>query len=499
VSPRLVLHTVLSYYSIVGEECYTATMAPPLRAGHDYHLPDAEVIQEMEKLESARSQSDREKKVNWLCETLTNEAEGAWPVDGDINGSPPVADTAKLATALEKLFFKGRSFYNIYQAEQFLAKFSSPRGFHSKSRGWNLSCAYTSEDRTKDYSSYPQVSPSRKRKKMEPISARVACPFTIAFTGDTWEKGKSKRWRTPVKVGKVVSQHTCDPGPESQAVAKNASGYYTKNMTDEAYDRLIVLLEAGGTNCNTIHQIMRHHIPEGISITSTDVHNMRARALKIRLEGRTLSTDEKRNFVSNPGLDFTETAFLLNGDIAITRAKKFLREILQELGDIWKVQAFFMKLKAIDPLFEYKIMRDEDQAPIGVVWTTKTMREAFVRFGDFVSFDMMKRHLNELHWSYCGLCGYDEDWRVANFVEGLLIAESYDTYEFEMKFLLSVETRRRKESIRVLFADCFLKVDFLTRVGLTTETTYVIMGSLAFGPSNLARFTSKYFRPLTAG
>jgi hypothetical protein len=102
------------------------------------------------------------------------------------------------------------------------------------------------------------------------------------------------------------------------------------------------------------------------------------------------------------------------------------------------------------------------------------MREAFVRFGDFVSFDMMKRHLNELHWSYCGLCGYDEDWRVANFVEGLLIAESYDTYEFEMKFLLSVETRRRKESIRVLFADCFLKVDFLTRVGLTTETTYVI-------------------------
>ena len=76
---------------------------------------------------------------------------------------------------------------------------------------------------------------------------------------------------------------------------------------------------------------MRHHIPEGISINSSDVHNMRVRALKIRSEGRTFSTDEKRIILSNPGLDFTET-FLLNGDIAIARAKEFLREILQETG-----------------------------------------------------------------------------------------------------------------------------------------------------------------------
>jgi hypothetical protein len=113
---------------------YTATMPGP-RAGHDYHLPYAEVIEEMEKLESAKSQSERAKQVNWLPESLTNEAEGAWPVDGDINGTPPVADTAKLATAFEKLFYKGRYFYNIYQAEQFLTKFSSQWGFQSKNRG----------------------------------------------------------------------------------------------------------------------------------------------------------------------------------------------------------------------------------------------------------------------------------------------------------------------------------------------------------------------------
>jgi hypothetical protein len=143
---------------------------------------------------------------------------------------------------------------------------------------------------------------------MEPIAAGVACPFGIKFSHDAWVKGKSKRWSLVVKIGKVESLHTCDPGPESQAMAKSASGHYSRNMTDEAYERLLAFLEAGGTNCNTIRQIMRHYLPEGIRITSNQIHNMRARALKIRLEGRTLSTDEKLDFVSDPGLDWTASA-----------------------------------------------------------------------------------------------------------------------------------------------------------------------------------------------
>jgi hypothetical protein len=287
---------------------------PGPRAGYDYHLPDAEVIEEMEKLESAKSQNDRAKKVNWLSESLANEAVNAWPEDGDIiTGTHPVADTDKLAAAIEKLFLPGRYFYNIYQAEQFLAKFSSQWGFQPKCRGWNLCCAYTFEDRSKEYTNMntknPQVPPNRKRKKLEPIAAAVCCPFRIHFSSyDKWEKGKSKRWSTPVKVGKVVSQHTCKPGPESQTLAKSASGHYTKSITDEAYERLLVMLDdTGGTSvtCDTIRQLMRPFIPNGVVITASDVHNMRVRAKRIRLEGRTLNGDEKRNFISNPGLDWT--------------------------------------------------------------------------------------------------------------------------------------------------------------------------------------------------
>jgi hypothetical protein len=82
--------------------------------------------------------------------------------------------------------------------------------------------------------------------------------------------------------------------------------------------------------------------------------------------------------------------------------------------------------------------------------------------------------MNDLHWSYCALTGYDEDRKAAMFTEGLLITESYDTYELEVNFLLSVETRRFRESNRILFADCFLEEGFLSRVGLSSDTCYVI-------------------------
>jgi hypothetical protein len=89
---------------------------------------------------------------------------------------------------------------------------------------------------------------------------------------------------------------------------KNTSGHYTKNITDEAYERLLVMLEADGeggagtsVTCDTIRQLMRPFIPVSVVITASHVHSMRVRANRIRLQGRTLNTNEKRNFTPIQG------------------------------------------------------------------------------------------------------------------------------------------------------------------------------------------------------
>jgi hypothetical protein len=58
---------------------------PGPRAGDDYFMPAAEVIEEAGKLQG-KKQDER-----LLPEELTAEAEGAWPEECDIEGTPPLA------------------------------------------------------------------------------------------------------------------------------------------------------------------------------------------------------------------------------------------------------------------------------------------------------------------------------------------------------------------------------------------------------------------------
>jgi hypothetical protein len=60
---------------------------------------------------------------------------------------------------------------------------------------------------------------------------------------------------------------------------------------------------------------MRPFIPNGVVITTSHVHNMKVRANRIRLEGgTTLNRDEKHNFISNPGLDWTTASAAVGVD-----------------------------------------------------------------------------------------------------------------------------------------------------------------------------------------
>jgi hypothetical protein len=94
------------------------------------------------------------------------------------------------------------------------------------------------------------------------------------------------------------------------------------------------------------------------------------------------------------------------------------------------------------------------------------MREAFVRFGDQLFLDFMKREMNHLHWAYHGPCVLTEELEVQVVCEGLFIEESLPTYAFALNFILDKERRRRRDSILIVYGDCMLSSELFKMVGL---------------------------------
>jgi hypothetical protein len=152
-----------------------------------------------------------------------------------------------------------------------------------------------------------------------------------------------------------------------------------------------------------------------------------------------------------------------------------LRQVLQETGDIWQVESLLQRLKKTDEYFDYIILKSEACAPVGVVWMTKTMKGNWILYGNNLSLDIMKRELNELCWVYMGPVCFDQELRVVNVREALVLEESMDLYAAVMNALFEMEPLRTSDSINVIFGDCFLSNNLLPLIGLSkSETTKVI-------------------------
>ena len=81
-------------------------------------------------------------------------------------------------------------------------------------------------------------------------------------------------------------------------------------------------------------------------------------------------------------------------------ASQMLLESLDSTTVVWNVKQYFESLKKEDPFFEYKIARQNDNAPTGKVWVTGTMHYNYETHGSCLSLDTMLRQQNYLDWPY---------------------------------------------------------------------------------------------------
>ena len=192
-------------------------------------------------------------------------------------------------------------------------------------------------------------------------------------------------------------------------------------------------------------------------------------------------------------LDEQEHFQLKNNPLGRQKVTEILRQVLQESTEGWDVKAFLKGVQRETPGFDFRINENEKGRPTGVVWMTSTMRQSWIRFGNTIFLDAMKRKLNNLHWPYIGPVALDHEKCVVTLVESLVFEESLDQYAFTINSMAEMEPRRGKKSICLIFADCFVTDELLEMIGLERPTTCIIWDSFHLKakvwPEYLGQFT----------
>jgi hypothetical protein len=85
-----------------------------------------------------------------------------------------------------------------------------------------------------------------------------------------------------------------------------------------------------------------------------------------------------------------------------------MQQVMQGKDGGWKAKAFLESMKKSSPGFDYPMKLDENgRSPVALMWITPTMRKSWIRYGNVMFIDMMKRKMNDLHWPYVSLVGID--------------------------------------------------------------------------------------------
>ena len=100
-----------------------------------------------------------------------------------------------------------------------------------------------------------------------------------------------------------------------------------------------------------------------------------------------LGDDLTNPFLLNPEDSYSDEQMQLSSD-RVGIAKKS------------EINAWFKRMKEMDPFFDYELMLNEQKEIIGVVWMTGQMRRDLEDLGDHLNLDMMKKETNTRAFFY---------------------------------------------------------------------------------------------------
>ena len=432
-------------------------------------------------------------ELEWLNDDLRQEISQWKPsITNNINSDVAVnggtiLNVERLQEAFASVFWTDRTFYNFYQAHALGQELANMWGFHLKIEGGlTLVCTYGGVDRSNEYQS--TVSESKRRNRATPLSA-CGCGFKIVFRLKPTDEQKAaltakatKYHDKKITIVQVRHDRCCFThnghklDKASLLVAKKSSGAYSmKKLPKDLTEALVTTVAFSGFgDSRQIRSIMRQFVPDDLPITDSDVANFRNAAHKAYLSGDIELAINKAggNISKFCGLD-GESNIKLGSDEATKRAREILLATIQNSDDTWVVLQYFKNLQSSDPNFVYEVCTDDEGRPVGIWWMTGEMLKAWIRYGDTLYLDSMKRQMNIFHWPYIGPVVLTSEMTVQVVCECIILEESLPAYAFTLNNLFKHGCRRSKETLRIIFGDCLLTDTLLDMIGLSESSTRI--------------------------
>ena len=145
--------------------------------------------------------------------------------------------------------------------------------------------------------------------------------------------------------------------------------------------------------------------------------------------------------------------------------------IMQEGPGTWHAIALMDELKVQSPGFDYRVAKDDEGRPIGIMYMTSQMRYHARRYGHILCLDAQKRQMNSSGWPYIAPVVKDNEMKVAVAAESIVTEETHWFYIWIIKSMAKIEPQFILSDIDIIFADQKITSTVLQELGITDTCT----------------------------
>ena len=156
----------------------------------------------------------------------------------------------------------------------------------------------------------------------------------------------------------------------------------------------------------------------------------------------------------------------INDNDSTTIAADIYSQLLGEGGrqHSFLLERYLQMIAMKDSSFTFSFWKDQEGRFAGCVFMTGMMRRNLELYGSYISLDMCKRDLNDESWPYVAVTTMNEFNKVVVCMEGVLMEESEDAYNFLCKNLIEMCPGRTLNQYSCVAGDGFFNQDMIERL-----------------------------------
>ena len=337
-----------------------------------------------------------------------------------------------------------------------------------------------------------EKSTGRKKNTM-----KCGCTWRI-ITSNLWtyppkkKRGERRKWLSSpldeeeknsmfIVVTSVPQEPHNHPGDKTtyQDTLKKG-GHVSRALGEDSAmvrNSLLILRNRGGLSNQDIKTLGNVSTPSCVVWDNDRCSNWRKKMIRLSMtlkpeqyesqkafEASFMSPEIQKMFKDDLGdAEFTDIV----SKIGKEELSKFYNERFQRLDPETQeseIDAWFKRMKEMDPFFDYELMLNDQKEIIGVVWMTGQMRCDLEDLGDYLMLDMMKKETNTSLFLYASIVLHRSDQSLCVACEALLLNESLPTYKFLCDATFNMAFKIKKEDVDIIAGDEFLDQDKIRNV-----------------------------------